>query len=46
MNCGAMKCRSQVLPVWRKPAAKGPWYQVESNPVMPVSSRGCTPPAK
>ena len=33
-----MKCRSQVLPLWKNPAANGPWYQVESNPVIPVSS--------
>jgi hypothetical protein len=41
-----MKCRSIVFPLWKNPAAKGPWYQVESNPVMPVDSRNLTPLAK
>ena len=38
-----MKCRSNVLPLWKNPAANGPWYQVESNPVIPVDSRVSTP---
>src|SRR6476646_387404 len=33
-----MKCRPQVSPPWKKPAANGPWYQVLSNPVIPVES--------
>ena len=41
-----MKWRSIVLPVWKKPAAKGPWYQVESKPVMPVPRRSFTPLTK
>ena len=35
-----------VLPLWKNPAANGPWYQVLSNPVIPVESRVFTPPAK
>ena len=35
-----------MLPDWKKPAAKGPWYQVESKPVMPVPSRSFTPLTK
>jgi hypothetical protein len=38
-----MKWRSIVLPDWKKPAANGPWYQVESKPVMPVPRRSFTP---
>ena len=41
-----MKCRSHVLPLWKNPAANGPWYQVLSNPVIPVDSRVFTPAAK
>src|ERR1700712_1411611 len=41
-----MKCRRHVSPLWKNPAANGPWYQVESNPVIPVPSRVLTPPAK
>src|SRR5215203_92724 len=33
-----MKCRFQVSPLWKNPAANGPWYQVESNPVIPVDN--------
>ncbi len=41
-----MKCKLQVSPLWKNPAAKGPWYQVLSNPVIPVDSRVFTPAAK
>src|SRR6476619_3476858 len=41
-----MKWRSQVLPLWKNPAANGPWYQVESNPVIPVPNLSFTPPAQ
>ena len=41
-----MKCRSQVLPLCANPAANGPWYQVVSNPVIPVPSRSRTSAAK
>jgi hypothetical protein len=41
-----MKCRSIVFPVWKNPAANGPWYQVLSNPVIPVERRVLTPAAK
>ena len=34
-----------VSPLWKNPAANGPWYQVESNPVIPVEPV-LTPPAK
>ena len=35
-----MNWRSKVVPLWAKTAANGPWYQVESKPVMPVPRRG------
>ena len=35
-----------MLPVWWKPAANGPWYQVESKPVIPVESESRTPGMK
>ncbi len=41
-----MKCKPHVSPLWKKPAANGPWYQVESNPVIPVDNRSFTPTAK
>src|SRR5689334_11177681 len=41
-----MKCSPHVSPLWKNPAANGPWYQVESNPVIPVPSLSLTPPAK
>src|SRR3954464_7709465 len=41
-----MKCRPHVSPLWKNPAANAPWYQVESNPVIPVDSRNLTPAAK
>ena len=41
-----MNWRSQVWPLWAKPAANGPWYQVVSNPVIPVLSLSRTPTAK
>ena len=41
-----MKCRFQVSPLWKKPAAKGAWYQVESKPVMPVDRRALALAAK
>src|SRR5664279_1303699 len=41
-----MKCRFIVLPVWKKPAAKGAWYQVLSKPVIPVERRVLAPAAK
>src|SRR5204863_4314023 len=41
-----MKCNPHVSPLWKNPAANGPWYQVESNPVIPVDSRALTPTAK
>ena len=37
-----MKCKLHVSPLWKNPAANGPWYQVESNPVIPVESFGFT----
>ena len=30
-----MKCRSQVSPLWKNPAANGPWYQVLVEPGHP-----------
>ena len=41
-----MKCRLQVSPLWKNPAANGPWYQVESNPVIPVERCGFASAAK
>ena len=41
-----MKCSRHVSPSWKNPAANGPWYQVESNPVIPVESLALTPPPK
>ncbi len=41
-----MKCRPIVSPLWKNPAANGPWYQVLSNPVIPVESFALTPIAK
>ncbi len=38
-----MRCSRQVSPSWKNPAANGPWYQVESNPVIPVESFALTP---
>src|SRR4249919_614468 len=41
-----MKCKLHVSPPWKNPAANGPWYQVESNPVIPVDNLTFTPAAK
>ena len=30
-----MKCRSHVSPLWKNPAANGPWYQVRVEPGHP-----------
>ena len=35
-----MKCRSSVFPLWKKPAANGPWYQVRIEPGHPGGQPG------